>query len=102
MIETDRIECVVCNKILFTINYIKETDDFNQINYDEFILYNNQFFCIDCIKECKKCLIFIDEYNNINNYCVKCYKKIIIKNTYNDITKTFPVELVDHIVKNIR
>ena len=42
---------------------------------------------------------YIEKYNDTYDYCENCFKKALIKNTYNDITKIFPMEIVDMIMK---
>lgn len=120
MFVIDQIECVCCNDVLFVESIDSESDsqDYNYscdsysynyndddrldhqfVKYKEMYLYNEEYYCMDCLICCEDCNKYIEKYNDTYDYCENCFKKALIKNTYNDITKIFPMEIVDMIMK---
>lgn len=94
------IDCISCYKILY-VEFINSFEDEHAVSltYYDYYLHNNEYYCMGCLMFCKRCNISIIEKNNdTHDYCLECYKKFLIKNTYNDITKKLPVELIDIIL----
>lgn len=61
-----------------------------------FVCHNTgKFICEDCVKICKECHSSFN-INHIGDRCYTCKFKLI-KTTHNNITKTFPKEIVDTI-----
>lgn len=69
----------------------------NNVNY--LLKHSSDCLCRDCISECASCGEFIT-YSD-NEYCKECYnfiKKDMLQNTFNNITMSFPPELVNMIL----
>lgn len=105
----------------FNYNIQSDEDDYNnRFNYNEIMsTYNvddveclnffkctckmyytcqitNNIICQDCFEICIKCNTFYDKSISFGDICILCkYKEI--QSTYNNITKTFPVEIVQQI-----
>jgi hypothetical protein len=93
MFEMGRIECYTCSVVLYS--QFLDCDDELHEHWGGVIytLENDCMFCKDCVSKCKNCntLICVD---NSNSYCVSCEKIQEIQYTYNNITKSLPIELV--------
>jgi hypothetical protein len=100
MFEIDRITCSCCYDVLF-IQYIDEIreEEYEQI-YKKIIVCETGYYCEDCVMECEGCNVYIEniDCDNSNGKCNICFKKSLISSTYNNITKTLPVELIDMIL----
>jgi hypothetical protein len=103
LFETDMLEivdkmiCQYCGLVL-SIEYVDKYDDYYSImNESMHLLADGEIRCQYCVKKCDE-----SSCNDIicheKKYCDKCYIELTIKNTYNDITKTLPVELVTMIL----
>ena len=97
--EIDRVYCVNCECLLFIEYFDSKINDLNHYVFSENIYYNTGFFCTYCIMPCNTCNVYVEYDDIIDGCCESCYKKNMIKNTYNDIIKKLPVELVDCIMK---
>lgn len=104
-----KINCKNCDKLLY-IECSEICNHFTQdssISCDRHYVFstilscNGDLFCEKCIIFCKNCNSRLEKKNDTDDYCKKCFIKTLIKNTYNDITKEFPIELVDMILENV-
>ena len=97
--EMERISCDACSVVLYS--RFLDCDDEIHENWNGVIytLDDGCMYCIDCVNKCKnkKCNTFIS-VNNGNFYCVPCEKLQEIQYTYNNITKSLPIELVNKIL----
>jgi hypothetical protein len=96
--EIHHITCDNCFKILSA----GFNDGNEYFNIKMFItIYDTQdgIFCDKCVGICRKCSNYNDGYYI---YCYNCQINrkncLLIKNTYNNITSTLPIELVNQIV----
>jgi hypothetical protein len=72
----------------------------NSAFFRQLYVIESHMYCLDCLKQCKTCMLFILQSHNID-YCKRCDKIIkrhLISNTCNDITMKLPPELVEMIV----
>ena len=94
----DTMMCQYCKLVIYT-EYVDKYDDYHTIIHESMhILDDGEIRCQYCIKNCKlsSCKDIIGYEKN--DYCQKCFIELTIKNTYNNITKTLPVELVTMIL----
>jgi hypothetical protein len=98
MFETDKIVCCNCNLLLYG-QYLDCDDEIQEYwNGCIYTLYDGGMFCINCVKRCEneKCDNYVCiEYDFC---CDDCNNIVMIETTYNNITKSLPVELVNHIL----
>ena len=101
MFEIDRIICNCCYDVLY-IQYIDEIreEEYEQ-TYKKIIVCDTGYYCEGCVMECTGCDMYIEKDINCGTggTCDICFKKSLIKSTYNNITKTLPVELIDMLLK---
>ena len=73
------------------LNYFKCTC---KIHYECQITHST--ICQECFEICINCRTFFDKRISVGDICILCkYKEI--QSTYNNITKTFPIEVVQQI-----
>ena len=97
MFEIERISCYACSVVLYS-QFLDCDDEVHEMwNGVIYTLDDGCMFCKDCLSKCEKCntLIFV---GNGDFYCVPCEKLQEIQYTYNNITKSLPVELVNYIL----
>ena len=72
----------------------------NNISY--ILKHNSSCLCRDCISECASCGEFITDSEDDNcKECSNIIKKEMLQTTCNDITSSFPPELVNMILNLI-
>jgi len=93
----DTMICQYC-RILISTEYVNKYDEYHTVMHESMhILDDGEIRCQYCVKKCNNssCNIIINYEKN--EYCEKCYIELTIKNTYNNITKTLPIELISMI-----
>jgi len=98
MFETDKIVCCNCDILLYG-QYLDCDDEIHEYCYGSFhTLDDGSMYCPNCVKRCEN--TECDNYTCLEyNYCCDdCYKIVTIGSTYNDITKSLPIELVNYIL----
>jgi hypothetical protein len=98
MVLINRYMCDDCSKDVF-VEFLQYGSYNNRtMSFRNFYITDDGIFCDKCVHQCMTCDYYIKiNYDNCNN----CEKKILIKNTINDITRTLPVEIVFQIINFI-
>lgn len=71
--------------------------------FRQLYIIESHMYCLDCLKRCRTCVVYILKSHDVD-YCKHCdriVKRRLIRNSYSDITKKLPPEIVDMIVSFI-
>ena len=84
--------CLTCISIIYYEYDHEQYEEFSQSYFTD----DGLQLCSACVCKCNKCKKYTD-----SKTCLKCFKKDLIENTFNNITKKLPNELVFMILQKV-